>query len=168
MLKKLLIIILLFYLLILFEYNFILHFSLFGIIPNLVFILFSLLIFFEKEENTSLFVFYALIAGMFTDIFSFNYIGPSIISLAIAGLLFKKTQLALKNTSQDYPFSYFLPLFTVFLLAYKLLIDLYLYFFESFSVQNFLGWDLILYLICNAIIASAGYYIYKKFFFKIF
>lgn len=167
MLKKLLIIVLLFYFFILLKDSFLMHFSLFGVVPNLVFILFSLLVFFEKKDSNLLIIFYALIAGLLTDIFSYSHIGPAVISLIVIGLLFKKVQLSLKNTSESYPLSYFLSLFTIFLLTYKLLIATYLYFYNSEKIINIFGWDLVFYLIYNALVATVGYYIYKKYFFKV-
>ena len=55
--------------------SFFAHFNLFGAVPDIVFILFFLLVFFESFENYYQIIFYAVVAGFFADIFSvFTYI----------------------------------------------------------------------------------------------
>jgi rod shape-determining protein MreD len=159
--QKPLLIILLFYLFALVQTSFLAHFSLFGTIPNLVFTLFFLLVFFIKKNENYQIIFFAFIAGIFLDIFSYTYIGPSIIFLLIIGFLLKKSQSLLKNRESSHPFIYFLPLFVIFLLAYDLSCGFYFYFFGFNKTAITLGAQTIFSVIYSALIASALFYIYK-------
>src|ERR1035437_4047733 len=123
--KRLLAIILIFYLFALLQNSFFAQFNLFGAVPNLVFIFFFLLVFFEKP-NTYLpgnyqIIFLALIAGIFLDFLSFTYLGSSIMLLLGIGFSVKGVQSMLSNRDNDRPFFYFLPLFIIFFLVYQLL-----------------------------------------------
>ena len=160
-LKKLLVIIFLFYFFTLLQNSFFTHFDAFGGALNLVFILFFLVAFFE-EESRYLIVFLAAAAGFFLDIFSYSYIGPSIVLLIIIGLLLKSAQSSLKNRKDSHPFIYFLPLFIVFLLAYDLLMDLYFHFLGLDKIAITTGVKIIFSLICNSLVASVLFYFYKK------
>jgi rod shape-determining protein MreD len=162
MLKKSLILVLIFCFFALLQNSFFTHFNLFGATPNLVFILFFLLVFFEKKDSSFLIVFTAVLAGFLLDIYSSAYLGPSIVLLIIIGLLSKGIQSLLKNKGDNHPFAYFLPLFIVFLLAYDLLIDLCLYFLGQNKIIISFGVETIFAIIYNIIIASAFFYIYKK------
>ena len=120
--KKLLIVIFFSYIFALLQYSFLTQFSLFGTVPNLVFILFFLVVFFEKEDIDYKIIIWSAIAGIFLDLFSYNYLGLSTVLFIVLGFVFKKIQMSLKNTEGKYPFFYFLPLFIIFLLITKYLI----------------------------------------------
>src|SRR3989344_5017254 len=75
------IIVLFFYILSLLQISFLPHFSILGITPNLVFILFFILIFFGKPDEYHQGIFFAFIAGFILDAFSPFYFGLSILSL---------------------------------------------------------------------------------------
>jgi len=141
--------------------SFFTHFNLFGAVPNLVFVLFFLIVFFEKDKSR-FFIFWAAIAGFFLDIFYCSYLGPSMVLLAIIAFLLKNTQLLLKNRKDSHPFIYFLPLFAVFLMFYDLALGLYLYFLDPNKIAPALGPQIIFALIYNLIVASALFYIFKK------
>lgn len=164
--QKTLVIIFLFYLFALLQNSFFVHFNLFGAVPNLVFILFFLLVFFENDPRGAprnyQIIFLAATAGIFLDVFSYTYIGPSIALLIIIGFLLKNTQTLLKNKEDNNPFIYFLPLFIVFLLVYNLSLGLYLYFLDPNKIMPVFGIGIIFLAIYNTIIASVFFYIYKK------
>jgi len=159
--KKLLIIFFSFYIFALLQNSFLTYFNFFGAVPNLVFILFFLLAYFEKGDNYQI-IFLALIAGAFLDIFSYSYLGPSIVSLMIVGFLLKKSQALLKNREDNYPFFYFLPLFAIFLLVYNLFLSLCLHFFDPSRLAVNFGFGDVFMIIYNMVLASAAFYIYKK------
>jgi hypothetical protein len=167
-LKKLLVIIFLFYFFALLQNSFLIYFDLFGAIPNLVFILFFLLVFFEKKNkvgqtyNNYIVVSIAILAGTFSDIFSYVYLGISIIILMIIGITLKNIQLALMNTEENYPFIYFLPLFIISLLVYNFVLDLYIFAEEPIKIITFFSIGTVISLIYNLFIASVLFYIYKK------
>jgi rod shape-determining protein MreD len=163
---KYLFLVFLFYLFALLQNSFFKYFNFFGAIPNLVLIFFFLIVFFSRQGRDSAVtgenIFYAIIAGTLLDIFSYTYIGPSIILLIFLGFLLKKSQSLLKNRDDNYPVVYFYPLLIFFILAYDLLMGLYLYFFGlNISIMNF-NFGTILSIIYNLIIASVFFYLYKK------
>lgn len=155
---KYIIIIILFYFLAVLQNSFFTHFNLFGSGPNLVFILFFILIFFSAKSEPSLgqtVIFYAIIAGLFMDLFSPDFFGPSIILLLAEGFVLKKTLGLLREKKGDSrPFAYFLPLFFVAIIIYNL--SLNLFFARSLSQSFITG------IIYNMAIASATFFIYKK------
>lgn len=146
--QKIVIVILLLYIFALLQNSFFAHFSLFGATPNLVFSFFFLLVFFSEKENYIV-IFLAILAGFFLDVFSYSYLGLSIIILIIIGLLLKKVQSELKVRHDNHPISYFLPLFIISLLIYDALMSLWL----RFSVFS---------IIYSAIFGTAFFYIYKR------
>lgn len=150
---KYLVITVLFYLFAVLQNSFFAHFNLFGEIPNLVFIIFFLLIFFEPKRPKGYpnyqVIFYAISAGLFLDFFAQTYFGVSIFILMVIGVATKKIQTLLREKiSNQFPFIYFLPLFLVSLIIYNLLLNV-------FSISG---------IIFNLLIACVFFYIYKKFF----
>ena len=160
--QKPLVIIILLYFFVLLQNSFFVHFSFFGSMPNLVFIYFFLLAFFLKKDKNYQIVYLSAIAGALLDVYSYTYLGPSIIILLALGFLLKKTQAMLKNKGDNFPFSYFLPLFLVFFVSYEILLTFYLKFFDlssflmSFDVRFLAG------VVYNLLFASIFFYIYKK------
>lgn len=88
MAKKFLILILLFYLLALFEASFLIHFEKLSRVPSLILILIILLNFLEKPEKNPG-IFSAFIGGFFWDIFSSRPIGFHILILIILAIFIK-------------------------------------------------------------------------------
>jgi len=146
--------IVLFYIFVLLQNSFFPNFNLLGAIPDLIFIYFFTLAFFSSKEANYSIIFYALIAGFFSDLYSLSYFGPSIILMIIIGLTLKKVQLLLKNKGDNYPFSYFISLFIAFWFIYVSLLGLYFHFF------NF---NIIFQLIYNTITAVVFFFSYKSF-----
>ena len=93
MYKKIIIFIILFYFLALIQTSFMVHFSIWGLIPNLIFLSVVIWNIFEKSNN-NFGIYQAFAAGFFLDIFSSRIIGFNIIiliSLAIVIKLFLKS-----------------------------------------------------------------------------
>ena len=88
MVKKILFLIILFYLLVLLQTSFLVHFSIFGIVPNLMVVLVILWNIFEKQEK-QLGLANALIGGIFLDIFSSGLFGFYIFILLIISVFIK-------------------------------------------------------------------------------
>ena len=88
MIKKLLLFIILFYFLALIQTSFLVHFSVWGLIPNLIF--FSVIIWniFERSKN-NFGIYQAVAAGFFLDIFSSKIIGFNIIILIYLAIVIK-------------------------------------------------------------------------------
>ncbi len=144
--------------------SFFVHFSLFGAAPNLVFVLFFLILFFEKRNSYFQIIFCAILAGLFLDFFSYTYLGTSIVLLLIIGFLAKSVQSSLQEKRNDkFPFIYFLSLFFVSIIIYKSLLAVMI---NKFNLTQFIlipnlaiGAD----VVYNLLIASIAFYLYKKF-----
>lgn len=156
---KNLIVIFLFYIFALLQNSFFTHLNLFGATPNLVFILFFILVFFSTKNAAFLdleIIFYAIAAGLFLDVFSRSYFGISIFSFLLISFLIKKIRSALQEKKNDkFPIIYFLSLFLASLIIYNLI------FTASFSISSIAS------LIYNLLFACLAFYIYKKFFYSI-
>ena len=113
--------IVLFYLFAILQNSFFIYFNLFGAVPNIIFILFFMLVFFSKKNSYYSAIFFAIIAGIFLDILSISGFGVSIILLILIGLSIKKIQALLKENKDSYPFGSFLIIFLTSLLTYNLL-----------------------------------------------
>ena len=88
MVKKVLISIIVFYFLVLIQTSFLVHFTLFGAVPNLVLILIIIWNFLEKRKNY-FGVINGLIGGFFLDIFSNHFIGFYVLILVGLAILIK-------------------------------------------------------------------------------
>ena len=159
---KYLIIILLLYFFALLQNSFFAHFNLFGAVPNLVFVFFFLLVFFEKPDKNLRVIFYAIIAGLFLDVFSCAYLGASIILLIIIGFLIKKIQSLLKEKKDKHPFVYFLSLFLISLAIYDLLMQACLYFLSLPYLNMSFGIYFFGRMVYSLLFAIAGFHVYKK------
>ncbi|MFH1401939.1 MAG: rod shape-determining protein MreD [Parcubacteria group bacterium] len=72
--KKIPLIILAFYILVLLQTSFLVHFNIFGIVPNFIILAVILINFFEKPEE-KLGIIAGFFGGIFLDIFSQNFLG---------------------------------------------------------------------------------------------
>lgn len=165
--KKTLLVIFLFLIFTLLQNSFLTHYNLFGANPNLVFILYFVLIFTHKNEeiyfkNSYYIVLLSLLAGFLLDVYSYTYIGPSIIAFIVIGLLLKKIQTMLKNQNDECPFVYFLPLFALFFGIYNIFIELYLQFLISHNIIFIFNWNLLISVVYNLVVASVFLCVYKK------
>lgn len=93
------------------------YFSIFGATPNLVFVVFFAIIFFENKHLYAMGFFTAIAAGIFLDIISSPYFGRSIVTLLIIYFMVKLAKYFLKEGGDAYPLSYFVPMFLVGLLV---------------------------------------------------
>lgn len=88
MIKKILFLILLSYILVLFQASLLVHFQIAGMVVNLVFISVLLWNFLEKEESI-LGLVHAFFGGLFLDIFSQRLIGFHVVILIAVALFLK-------------------------------------------------------------------------------
>ncbi len=160
--RKYLLIIFLFCFFALLQNSFFTYFNLFGGVPNLIFALFFLLIFFANQNSAIQVVLWAVVAGFFLDIFSYSFIAPSIILLVVLGLIIKKIQSTLKTRDDNYPAVYYVPLFVFSFLAYALIISIYLNYIEVRKIAFVFSFNIIFSLIYSLIFAELFFYIYKR------
>lgn len=151
---KALIIILLFYFFAVLQNSFLAHFNIYGATPNIIFIFFFLLMFFEGQKSYYQIISWSIAAGFFLDVFSSSYFGVSIAILLLIGILTKKIVNSLKEKRDEYPLVYFAPLFLGFFISYEIILPL--------RAFNF-SWTIYIEIIYNLILAFLGFYIYKLF-----
>ena len=167
---KILITIILFYFFAVLRDSLFLHFNLFGMAPNFIFILFFLFIFFSGRGKPRLNwedVSVAVIAGFFLDVSSYSYFGVSIVLLLMIAVLAKKTLRSLREKTERYPILYFVPLFLISNLAYDVLSGLSLYLLDPAHIVFNLNLILLFQIFCNLIFATLGFYICKALKFRL-
>jgi rod shape-determining protein MreD len=157
----------LFYLFAVLQNSFLVHSNFFSIVPNLVFIFFFLLTYFSAYDRnlkrSYRVIIFAIVAGLFIDIFSSTHLGVSIIILIIVGLAAKKMQFSLLQKKEKYSISQFLSLFLIWLIVYELLFAAYLRFINPMRIPLTFNWATLLELSYNLLWAAIGFYIFKFF-----
>ena len=159
--QKILAIIFLFYLFTLLQVSFFVHFAFLGIVPNLIFILFSLFLFFSEDGMYQI-LFLSIIAGLCLDVFSYSYMGQSVVILAVVGILFKKMQTSLNSKRDKQPFAYFWPLFLIWFFVYTVLHMVYFRFIDLTHVPIKIDLLFFAQMIYNLFFASIFFLIFKK------
>ncbi len=86
--------------------------------PNLVFAFFFLLVFFEPRGRWFSVVSYGVIAGFFLDVFSYHYLGISVVLLLVIALLLKKSEDLLHRGNEEHPLLHFIVLFIASFIAF--------------------------------------------------
>ena len=171
MLFKYPIIIFIFFILAIIQNSFMPFFNVMGTVPNLVFILFFILTFFEESseyhsssqvsqseiwEDKGFFI--AIIAGFFLDIFSPFYFGLSIISPLIIYLLIKVIIHFLRKWQDKYLIFYFLFIFLFSFFVYNVFSNLLS---NSFHLKLDFNKTIFVSLLYNLIFIYFGFYVYK-------
>jgi len=157
--------IIIFYFFALLQNSFFVYLDFFGAVPNFIFIIFFLFVFFSNKKSYFKTIFYAITAGIFLDILSINKIGVSVALLIIIGLLIKKMQSLLKDQKDAHPFAYFVILFCVSYIFYYLLLQIYFYFILKYILISF-NFKFLFEILYSLIFAIVGYSIYKNFIIK--
>lgn len=168
---KYLIIIVLFWFFAVLQNSFLPYFSIMGQIPNFVFILFFLLVFFDTFSHKALAgqrklneyyqgFFAIIIAGFFLDVFLPLSFGFSIIALLIIYLFVKIVNYFFQKSQNIYAVIYFIVLFSICFFLYNLL-----WYVSSlaFHFQFPFGWNITISLLYSLVFASLAFFIYKKF-----
>lgn len=152
---KYILIALLFYFLALLQTSFFAHFSLLGIIPNLVFIFFFLLAFFAHEENVSFLwrlLFFSVIAGFLLDIFYGYFLGFSVVLLFVLGFLAHRAHSMLLDSSGNFSAGYFTAIFLASFLIYQIILQ----------PKIITDWKILPILLFNVLFALVGFFIFVK------
>lgn len=123
--------------------------------PNLIFILFFVLLFFSKDSQTEP-LFLVALAGICLDFFSPTRFGLSILLLAGVYVVKKMASHFIENTDKQESLGYFLAIFLLGFLAYQSILQILIMrhiiwhtFWISASFQT--------------LIAAAIFYLYKRF-----
>lgn len=149
---KYLFLIVIFYFLAVLQSSFLSYFNILGSVPNLIFVLFFLLIFFDKNKNLFDNLLLAIFAGFFLDIFNTSFLGISVILLVLIYFIIAKLLNSLKSSTDQYPLAYFVPIFIISLLIYQ----------TGNKNLNF-SWVFVADVFYNLIFALIGYFIFRKF-----
>lgn len=166
---KLTAIFLFFYFLAILQNSFFSQFQLFGGSLNVIFILFFMFMFFSKRKHIGLGaerIFYAVTAGLFLDIFLNLQFGVSIFSIFITAFLINKFQNSLQSKYDNFPVSYFVPIFVVSFSVYRFLVFLFSNIFNITSISFSIGWIFVADIIYNLIFSLVLFFLYKKYFMK--
>lgn len=144
--------------------SFFTHFVFFGAVLNLVFILFFILVFFNGRRKFGYSeLILSFFAGFLLDIFSETRFGVSIVLLILISFFIKKTRENLNEQDDPFPLSYFIALFLTSFLLFKVLISVYLHFFDPIHLRFSVDFKLLAEIIYNLAFATVGFFIYKKF-----
>lgn len=119
-------------------------------VPNLIFIVFFIIIFFEKNSEYMLGFFMALLAGFLLDIILSLNFGISIASLLVIYIVYKIVSRFLKEAQGKSLTLYFAGMFSVAFLVYHVIA----------------GTPTIYGLLYSLAMAMIGFYFYKTFFYK--
>lgn len=152
------IITMLLYFLSIFQNGFLPHFNIMGAFPNLIFIVFFILIFFESKSQLEGF-FIAIIAGFFLDIFLSSDFGVSIILLLLIYFFANTTKHFLRDGQNRYLAACFSITFAASYLLYYFLLYLV---FTFHHIESSFGLVTVVGLLYNLLFAVAGFYLYEK------
>lgn len=155
---KHLIVIFLFFIFFFAQTIFLPRFNIISSVPNFVFVLFFLIIFFEEKKGYDHNFFPAFVAGFFLDIYPLSYFGLSIVLLSVVHFFKETADYFLEKTQGKYIIFYFISLFSACFVLYDVLI-----YFLSFLLNfqfNF-GWRTLQSLAYSLIFAIAGFYVWK-------
>jgi len=131
MLKKFLFFLLIFYVLALVQTSFFIRFNIFGQIPNLILAALFLIIVFDMGM-AEIFPFEAILAGLFLDVFSYHFLGISILFLCLGSIFLQEILKVVKR--QNIVILY--ALFIVFFLFYESGILLFNYFINQIDFSG--------------------------------
>ena len=159
MVFKYVIIFLLFFIVSLLQVSFFPYFNILGASPDLVFILFFILIFSAQENENYDVLFFAITAGFFSDILLLSYFGLSMVSF-LAAYCFKKLIVHfMKEARNKYLVFYFIPVFSACFVLHRFV----LYVFSIFLHFEFnFGSTIFISLMYNLVFACIGFYAYRK------
>lgn len=130
-------------------------FNIFGQIPNLVFVLFYLLIFFEERGDGFT---WSIIAGFFLDVFMTSHFGISIICLLVVYFDQKLLRYFLKEMHGKYLIFNFLAMFSANFIFYNVLVYIASIIFDF---QFTVGFGLIVSLLYSIVFLLPAFYIFK-------
>ncbi len=139
--------------------SFLPYFNVVGVVPNLVFVMFFILVFFQKENAYYEGIFLVVTAGFFLDVFSPFYFGATIMAFLVAYLAIKAMIYFLKERQRAYLLTYFVVIFLISLICY----DASWYVLTNVGQLRFVvGATLAIQLCYNVIFAYIGFYIWTS------
>jgi rod shape-determining protein MreD len=154
--------IILFYFFALLQNSFFVYFNFFGAVPNFLFVLFFIYIFFSKKEDYLKTILIAILAGFFLDILSVNKIGVSVVFLIIISLIIKKIKSLLKDQEDNYPFGHFVVLFLISFILYYFSLEAFFYLTAKYVFVS-IDFKLLFEILYSLFFAIIGYFVGKKF-----
>ena len=137
------------------------HFSLFGAIPNLVFIFFVLLLFHGKKFDAKQ-AFLAIFGGMCADFFSGVTLGTSSLIFLIIAFVVSKISESTLEKKWEKNIVFFLLFFSILNVVYLALFDIFFAWQEKNILMINFGKEFVFTIIYNLILSIAGFYLYKN------
>jgi rod shape-determining protein MreD len=160
---KLLLITLVFFLVACVQNSFLPHTTIMGVAPNIIFILFFVLVFFEKKDAYYRGFFLAIIAGFISDLFLSSYFGASIISFLATYLAIKTMLYFLKERQEKYLLVYSIPMFLLCLAIYNSLLYALVHFpYIKVTVDK----NILIELLYNTVVALVVFFLAKTIYYK--
>ncbi|MBM3206016.1 MAG: hypothetical protein FJZ43_00095 [Candidatus Staskawiczbacteria bacterium] len=148
-----------------FQFSLLPYFSIAGYTPNLLFIIFFLVIFFENKGKYETIIFMAFVCSIFLDITTISYFGISFIILLLIFGLEKAFSYLSKSGQEKISIYYFLAIFSLFFILYHL-IGYFVSFFFKFDTGFSFSYMVLIGLLYNIIFAGIGFYLYKLVIYK--
>ena len=145
--------------------SFLPYFSVLGAIPNLIFILFFIIVFFEQSSGRAVPITTAIIAGIISDLFLPSPFGVSIAAFLVIYFLYRIISHFLRSGQSDHLVFYFIGMFSVLFVAYHALLYLA---GMLFPVEASLGATTFISLVYSLAFGLAGFYVGKALFAKSF
>jgi hypothetical protein len=135
------------------------HLAVFGGVPNLVFVIFFLVIFFEPANTYFEGILAVLMAGFLLDATGPLPFGPSLITLAVIYGVIKTIRHFVSDYDQSYFLFYFMPMFLISYFFYTTVFSA-LYYFPDFKLV--FGLDLVAGEAYSLAFVLIGFYLYQK------
>jgi rod shape-determining protein MreD len=151
-----LVIVILLYLFALLQVSFLPHFAIAGQVPNLVFILFFILVFFEEDYL----FWYAALAGFLLDVFFFPHIGIAIAALYIVWGMHTASTYFLKVNHERYFTLHFIVSFVASVVVYTVVLSAVSLFFHFTSAVT---WTFLIGMAYDCIGAIVGFFVFSEF-----
>lgn len=156
------IVILLFYFFAVLQSSFFAYFTFFGVIPNLVFNFFILVLFFSVKKAVSPVIIYAICAGFFLDILYGTPFGVCILTTLLIGLVGKKMQRSFLEERDLFPLSHFVLMYLFSLFVFQFIILMYGRFLSPQHINIILDFRFLFGVMYNLAVAVGMFYLYKK------
>jgi rod shape-determining protein MreD len=148
---------LLFFIFALLQISFLPYVSMADAMPNMIFVLFFILIFFSRKEPG---VFTTVMAGFFLDLLLPSYFGISIIALLMIYFFQAAADHFFRKDQHEHLVYYFIAMFSASFILYHALLYVCS---VIFNFEFYVGQNVIMGLVYNLVFAIIGFYIYIKF-----
>lgn len=139
------------------------YFSILGATPNLVFILFFIIAFFDQSSGRAMSITAAIIAGIISDLFLLLPFGTSVAVFLVVYFVYRLTSHFLHSGQSNYLVLYFVGMFSALFLVYHSLMYLV---GMLFPIEAGLGATMFMGLMYSLVVALLGFCLGQTFFYQ--